>query len=45
MEFFKIIDRQVSQEQIKEKIKPTAVADLAETMLFLENLNNDFKGL
>ena len=45
MEFFKIIDRQVSQEQIKEKIKPTTVADLAETMLFLENLNNDFKGL
>jgi hypothetical protein len=45
MEFFRIIDRQISQEQIKEKIKPTNVADFAETMMFLEKVKNDFKGL
>ena len=40
MEFFRIIDRQISQEQIKEKIKPANVADFAETMRFLERVKN-----
>lgn len=45
MEFFRIIDKQVSQELIKEKIKPARVENFAESMMFLEEKNHDFKGM
>jgi len=45
MEFFKIIDKQVTQEIIQDKIYPQNVEDFTETMLFIEDHNNDFKGL
>ena len=45
MEYFRIIDKQVSQELIQEKINPKSVEDFTESMMFLEEYNNDFKGL
>ena len=45
MEFFRIIDKQVTQELIQDKIHPQSVEDFTETMLFIEDHNNDFKGL
>ena len=45
MEYFRIIDKQVSQELIQEKISPKSVEDFTESMMFLEEYNNDFKGL
>jgi len=45
MEFFKIIDKQVTQEIIQDKIYPQSVENFTETMLFIEGHNNDFKGL
>jgi len=45
MEFFRIIDKQVSQEIIQDKIYPKSVDEFTESMMFLEDNNNDFKGL
>ncbi len=45
MEYFRIIDKQTTQELIQEKINPKNVDDFTESMMFLENYNNDFKGL
>ena len=45
MEFFRIIDKPVSQEIIQDKIYPQSVENFTETMLFIEDHNNDFKGL
>ena len=45
MEYFRIIDKQISQALIQDKINPKSVDDFTETMMFLENHNNDFKGL
>ena len=45
MEFFKIINRQVSEKLIQDKISPETVENFTETMLFLERSNTDFKGL
>ena len=45
MEFFRIIDKQVTENQIQEQITPNSVADFTESMIFLEDLNNNFKGL
>ena len=45
MEFFRIIDRQISQEIIQDKINPKSVDEFTESMMFLEHNNNDFKGL
>jgi len=45
MEFFRIIDRQVTEKIIQEKINPQSLEDFTETMLFIENDNNDFQGL
>lgn len=44
MEFFRYINRQVSEVEIQEKIRPQQVADFAETMLFLKNKENYFLG-
>lgn len=45
MEYFRIIDKQVSQELIQEKINPKSVGDFTETMLFLKNHGSYFIGL
>lgn len=45
MEFFRIIDKRTTQEQIKEKIQPNTVEHFTETMIFLEDHNNHFKGV
>ena len=45
MEFFRIIDKQVTQELIQDKIHPQSVEDFTETMLFIEESDNDFQGL
>ena len=45
MEFFRIIDIQVSEELIKEKINPSRVEDFAESMMYLEENKHDFKGM
>ena len=45
MEFFRIIDKQVTQEVIQDKIHPKSLEIFTETMLFIENSDQDFKGL
>ena len=45
MEFFRIIDKQTTQEIIQDKIQPKSVEDFTESMLFIEDINNDFQGL
>lgn len=45
MEFFRIIDKQVTENQLQEQITPNSVADFTESMMFLEDFNNNFKGL
>lgn len=45
MEFFKIIDVQVTEAQIQEQIKPAFLEDFTETMFVLENISvSEFKG-
>jgi hypothetical protein len=44
MEFFRIIDKQVTEELIQHKINPENVDNFTETMFFLENRNAYFKG-
>lgn len=44
MEFFRIINKQVPEELIQQKINPKNVDNYTETMLFLENSNTFFKG-
>lgn len=45
MEFFKIIDRKVSEKIIQDTIHPLSVESFTKTMLHLEDSNTDFKGL
>ncbi len=45
MEFFRIINKQVTEIQLQEQITPNSVADFTESMMFLEDFNNNFKGL
>ncbi|MDP3946958.1 MAG: hypothetical protein Q8Q51_13785 [Lutibacter sp.] len=45
MEFFRIIDNQVTEEQLQAKIHPKSIEEFTETMLFLENVENNFIGL
>lgn len=45
MEYFRIIDKQVSQELIQDKIYPKSVDNFTESMMFLEDFDNYFKGL
>jgi hypothetical protein len=45
MEYFRIINNQVSPELIQEKINPKSVESFTESMMFLEDQNNYFKGL
>ncbi len=45
MEYFRIIDKQVSKDVIQDKIYPKSVDNFTESMMFLEDFKNDFKGL
>ncbi|MDO9274854.1 MAG: hypothetical protein Q7T92_04795 [Lutibacter sp.] len=45
MEFFRIIDKQTTEEQLQAKIHPKSIGEFTETMLFLENVENNFIGL
>lgn len=45
MEFFRIIDKQSTEEQLQTKIHPKSVEEFTESMLFLESLENNFIGL
>lgn len=45
MEFFRIIDKQATESQIQTKIHPKSVGDFTETMLFIENADQNFMGL
>ncbi|MBT8317930.1 MAG: hypothetical protein HKP59_09890 [Lutibacter sp.] len=44
MEFFRIIDKQTTEEFIQEKINPKDLEKFTESMFFLEKSNNNFKG-
>ena len=45
MEFFRIINKQVSEGIIQEQITPNSISKYAETMLFISGDENNFKGL
>jgi hypothetical protein len=44
MEFFRIIDKQVTEEIIQTNINPQSLEDFTESMFFLEDLNTNFLG-
>jgi len=44
MEFFRIIDRQVTQEDIQDKIKPQSLEVFTETMFLIEDKGDYFTG-
>ena len=45
MEFFRIIDKQVSEAAIQHGIRPESLDDFTESMFLLEKGNTDFKGV
>ena len=45
MEFFRIIDKQVSEDIIQKKITPQSLSAFADTMLYIEGNDFEFKGL
>lgn len=45
MEFFRIIDKQVTEDLIKDSIHPKSIENYTESMLFLENHEENFIGL
>lgn len=45
MEFFRVIDKQVSEETIQEQITPQSVSEFADTMLYIEGNDYEFKGM
>ncbi len=45
MEFFRIIDKQTTEEQIQTKIHPKSVEEFTESMMFIESVETNFKGL
>lgn len=44
MEFFRIIDRQITQEIIQEKISPFSLESFTETMFLIEEKKDYFEG-
>ena len=44
MEFFRIINKQVAEEIIQENINPQTLEKFTESMFYLEENNNNFKG-
>jgi hypothetical protein len=45
MEFFRIIDKQATENQLQTKIHPKSVEEFTESMMFIENLETNFLGL
>ena len=45
MEFFRIIDKQVTQEIIQEKITPLSLESFTETMFLIESKEDYFEGV
>ncbi|MDO9276168.1 MAG: hypothetical protein Q7T92_11545 [Lutibacter sp.] len=45
MEFFRIIDKQVTEARLQDKIIPQSIEEFTETMQFLESAENNFIGL
>ena len=45
MEYFRIINRQVTEAKIQSSITPESVDTFAETMLFLEPVEHYFRGV
>jgi len=45
MEFFRTIDRQVSEDVIQKQITPKSISEFADTMLFIEGHDQTFKGM
>lgn len=45
MEFFRIIDKQVSQKIIQDKVIPRCVDEFTESMMYLKENKNDFTGM
>jgi len=45
MEFFRIIDKKVTQELIKDSIQPKSLENFTDSMLYLENYEENFIGL
>ena len=46
MEFFKIIDKQITEAQIQEQVNPLTLEGFTETMFVLENISeSEFKGV
>ena len=43
MEFFRVVDKQVTEKIIQDEIHPHSLEKFTETMLFLEDVNNNFK--
>jgi hypothetical protein len=44
MEFFRVIDKQASEKRLQEKINPKSIENFTESMFFLEESSNNFKG-
>jgi len=44
MEFFRIIDKQVTEKIIQDNINPQSLEKFTESMFLLEDLNNNFLG-
>ncbi len=44
MEFFRIIDKQVTQETLQTSINPQILDKFTASMFFLEEKDNNFKG-
>ena len=45
MEYFRILNRQVTEAKIQSNITPESIDTFAETMLFLEPVEHYFRGL
>lgn len=44
MEFFRIIDKQTSEEKIQKKITPNSLEEFTESMFIIEQGTKDFSG-
>lgn len=45
MEFFRIINKQVTAEQLQNKLQPKNVDEFSESMLFIKTIEHHFRGL
>jgi hypothetical protein len=45
MEFFRIIHKQVSEDIIQEQITPQSVNEFADTMLYIDGHDYEFRGM